>query len=150
LINSTPQMAKTDLSISYEVRPKKDPLTQEIIGEMFFPLVMISIKYGHRYSRPFLALVDSGSDRNLLPADIGESIGISFKKSKFITIGGIGSAQVKAFPKQVKLKIDSNEYTVSADFCFEQRIALLGRDGFFNLFQSVTFNEKTHYLDIKI
>lgn len=143
-------MAKDSISFSYEHYPKTDSKTGKIIGEKFYPIVIIKIKYGPQYSRPFRALVDSGSDRNLFPAHIGESIGISFKKGESVIIKGIGNGETKAKTKKVKLCIDTNKYDSEIDFSYDQQMPLLGREGFFDLFESVTFNHKTKFFDIKL
>lgn len=143
-------MAKNSISFSYERYPKTDPKSGKIIGEKFYPIVIIKLNYGHKLSRPFRALVDSGSDRNLFPAHIGESIGISFKKIKPVTIKGIGKGEIKAYTKKVKLYIDTNKYDTEVDFSYDQQMPLLGREGFFDLFECVSFNHKTKFFEIKI
>lgn len=143
-------MAKNSISFSYERYPKIDPKTRKVTGEKFYPIVIIKLSYGHQLSRPFRALVDSGSDRNLFPAHIGESIGISFRKIKPVTIKGIGKGETQAYTKKVKLYIDTNKYDLEIDFSYDQQMPLLGREGFFDLFESVSFNHKTKFLEIKI
>lgn len=127
----------------------KDRLTGEIKGQISRPMVSIRISYGHRLSLLFDALVDSGCDRNLFPAIIGEEIGINFKKAKPIVIGGIGDSFVKAFPIRVKLFLGIASYETIADFSYEQKIPLLGRSGFFNLFKSIKFDEQEKFFYIQ-
>ena len=141
-------MSNKIISFSYTGFPIIDPSIGRVINEIFRPIVPIRISYGHHLSRQFDALVDSGSDRNLFPASIGEAIGVNFKKIKPIFITGIGSIQIKAYPIKVTLFLGSNAYTTEADFCFEQRLPLLGRNGFFSLFKGLKFKEKEQFLDI--
>lgn len=143
-------MAKNSISFSYERYPKTDPKSGKIIGEKFYPIVVIKLEYGHQITRPFRALVDSGSDRNLFPAHIGESIGMSFRKIKPVTIKGIGKGETQAYTKKVKLIIDTNEYDTEVDFSYDQQMPLLGREGFFDLFERISFNHKSKFFEIKI
>lgn len=141
-------MADQIISFSYVGFPIRDSKTGEIIGQIFRPMIPIRISYGHHLSRSFDALVDSGSDRNLLPANIGESIGINFRKYKPLFISGIGNSQIKAFPVKIKIFVGNSSYETEADFSYEQKAPLLGRDGFFNLFKGLRFREEDQFLDL--
>lgn len=141
-------MSDKIISFSYVGFYVKDHNTGEIIDQIFRPVIPIRISYGHHISRTIEALVDSGSDRNLFPAQIGEAIGINFRKVKPIFITGIGDKIIKAFPCRIKIFIGTDIYDTDADFSFEQRAPLLGRQGFFNLFNGLKFKEKNQFLDI--
>lgn len=92
------------ISFSYVPYVIKDPDTGAYLGEIFRPVVAISISYGRLISHTFDAIVDSGSDINLFPARLGEYIGINFKNN-FKIVYGIGGVRVKAYTKKIKLHI---------------------------------------------
>lgn len=122
------------ISISYLPIPIINSKDKELNKEEFYPYVPIKISFNQHVSRTFEALVDSGSDRNLFPAFLGEVIGISFRGDAGKTIHGIGNSQIRAYPKKVKLYLNKLSFDVEIDFSFQQNIPLLGRNGFFNLF----------------
>ncbi|MDD5147197.1 MAG: hypothetical protein PHV63_01435 [Candidatus Daviesbacteria bacterium] len=134
-------------SFSYIGFPQTD-IAGNIIGETYRPIVQVRISYGHRLSREYDALVDSGSDRNLFPAELGELLGISFKKQKSKIINGIGGIKIKAYSVNIVIYLGSYKYNTSTDFSYEQRDLLLGREGFFNLFTKLIFRENDKFLDI--
>lgn len=142
-------MTHSPYSFSYVPFPQREPESGKIIGEIFRPLVVIRILYKHQLSRSFDALVDSGSDTNLFPAEIGEMVGINFRKrapNKFIM--GIGKQAIEAFTEKVSLYIGTNKLEAEVDFSYNQQVPLLGRNGFFNLFKKVTFREQDKFVDL--
>lgn len=94
-------------------------------------------------------LVDSGSDINLFPAEVGEQIGIPIKKGKLMPVFGIGQKEVIAYRHKVKLYFGTFNFLTDIDFCFEQRTPLLGRIGFFTNFKRVIFCEPERYLELE-
>ena len=143
-------MPQRKLTFDYPALPKKNPVTGEIIGELYYPLVVIRIAYKHHLGREFYALVDSGSDRNLFPASLGILVGMNIKKGTEVTIGGIGRINIKAFTHKITLYLGTKRFETEADFSFDQQVPLLGRNGFFNLFQSVTFKENKKVMTIEV
>lgn len=137
------------INLPYKGFPIHNPITGEVVHITYRPMLLVRISYGHHLSWEFEALVDSGSDRNLFPAYLGEIIGINFKKVKPLFINGIGGSQVEAFPVLIKLFIGAKSYETTIDFSYEQKIPLLGRKGFFNLFKSIKFDEKGKFFYIE-
>lgn len=127
---------------------EKDKETQKVIGEIFAPFIPVRIADDHRLSSPLHALVDSGAARNLLPAAFGIQIGIDIKKGRLVKLLGIGDIEVTAFTHKIKMYLGLHFFETEADFSFEQKIPLLGRHGFFNLFQAVIFDENFHQLKL--
>lgn len=142
-------MSNPTISISYLPIPIKDSQSQKVIGERFFPFIDIRISHKNIISESFRALVDSGSDRNLFPAKVGELIGINFEKSIARTIKGIGGIRIKAYTRQVKLYLYDHAFDTEIDFSYQQDLLLLGREGFFNLFKGIRFREKDRFLDLE-
>lgn len=115
----------------------------------YYPLIQIriSIDYG-LISYPFDALIDSGSDRNLFPLYFAKFLGITFK-GRPKKIYGIGDNFIEAYTAKISIWLSKKEYKTEADFSSQQRAPLLGRDGFFNLFKSIKFNEKGQFTYIE-
>lgn len=129
--------------------PVIDPITKRVIETIYRPIVPIRLSYNHRLSKyPFNCLVDSGSDRNLFPAVLGEQEGIKVKKGKEIGIVGIGNSVIKGYKHLVKIYLGTLGINTEVDFSYAQQVPLLGRDGFFNKFDLVKFDDKNHELTL--
>lgn len=126
----------------------QDPKTGEK-RIVHYPLIQIrvSIDYG-RISYPFDALIDSGSDRNLFPLYFAKYSGIIFK-GKPKKIYGIGDNFIEAYTARINIWLGETEYKTEADFSPQQKAPLLGRNGFFNLFKSIKFDEKGQFVYIE-
>jgi|SRR3990172_9347830 len=117
-------------SFTYFPFPFRDPKDYEI-KEIFRPTVPIKIGFGKKVSFAFQALVDSGSDRNLFPASIGEITGLNIRKGVKLEIMGIGRIKIISFTHEVTLYIEKCTFDVEIDFFYDQEVPLLGRNGFF-------------------
>ena len=131
---------------SYLPRPYEDPETN-ILGEIYQPMIAIRISKDHgQLSLQFDALIDSGADRNLLPLRFATGAGIQFKKTKPRKIYGIGSGYIDAYTAKVNRWVGTKKYETMADFSPQQNVPILGRDGFFNLFKSIKFDESGKFV----
>jgi len=138
------------LVFNYLSNPRKDYKTGKIIGQVYYPVIPIKLCYGHHIFKYLInSLVDSGSDRNLFPAEIGENIGIKIKNELSQEIGGIGGIKVIAFTHKVKIYLGNLEIDTFVDFSYEQKVPLLGRNGFFNYFKNVIFREKDNVVELE-
>lgn len=137
-------------TFNYLPNPRKDPKTGEIIGQMFYPVIPIKVCYKHHIFKYLInSLVDSGSDRNLFPAEIGENIGIKIKNELSQEIGGIGGIKIIAFTHSVKIYLGNFEIDTFIDFSYDQKVPLLGRNGFFNYFEKIIFKEKDKVVELE-
>lgn len=119
--------------------------------EIFRPTVPIAISYKGNPSWEFQALVDSGSDRNLFPAQLGESLDIDIKSGNPRPILGIGKNNIiDAYTHKIKIFISDYNFDSEADFSYEQQAPLLGRDGFFRFFKKIEFKEKEKVVEFRI
>lgn len=135
---------------NYLSNPRKDPKTGMITGQIFYPVIPIKLCYKHIIFKYLInSLVDSGSDRNLFPAEIGENIGIKIKNELSQEVGGIEGIKITAFTHRVKIYLGSYEINTFIDFSYEQKVPLLGRNGFFNYFKNVTFREKDKMIELE-
>ena len=126
-----------------------DPVSNKLI-EIYRPMISIRISKDHGpISLPFDALIDSGSDRNLFPLRFATSIGIHFKKMEPKQIMGIGKVIIDAYAAKMNIWVGTTKYQTEVDFSPQQQTPLLGRDGFFNLFKSVKFDEKGQFVYIE-
>lgn len=134
---------------SYLPRLFEDPKTH-VITEIYQPMVAIRIQKGHGQISPFFdALIDSGSDRNLFPLKLATYLGIEFKKEKSRRIYGIGEGYINAYTAKICIYLGTKRYETDADFSSKQNVPILGRDGFFNLFKSIRFDEKGQFVYIE-
>lgn len=125
--------------------------TNKTVGEIFRPMITIRLSIRHGSITPaFDALADSGSDRNLLPGRWGDILGINFKKIRPRVIRGIGGININVYPAKVNIWLVGEKYSTEADFSYEQKDPLLGRKGFFDLFENVCFKEKERFTVISL
>jgi hypothetical protein len=99
---------------------------------------------------PYLidCLVDSGADHNLLPAYLGEQLGIHVSQGEKLEHVGIGDMGITAYIHRVRMYVDTYGFETEVHFSYQQKIPLLGRYSFFRFFQSVTFNEQALQLEL--
>lgn len=134
---------------SYVPQTFQDSKSQKFI-QIHLPLIPIKVSNFHSQISPqFDALLDSGSDRNLFPMSLAKYLGINFGKNKLKNIYGIGKNHIKAYPSKIILWLGNKSYETEADFSKEQNIPILGRNGFFNLFKSIKFDEKGQFVYIE-
>lgn len=139
-----------ELTFDYIPIPRKDPKTQKIVGETYFPFIPIQLHFKEAV-RSFYALVDSGAERNLFPAELGELIGIKIKMGKLASIFGIGQHEIEGYTHVVNLSLGRiTNFNTEVDFSFEQNVPLLGRNGFFDFFRSVSFRERRKIIELRL
>ncbi|MBI3103631.1 hypothetical protein HYZ05_01700 [Candidatus Daviesbacteria bacterium] len=131
---------------SYVPQILQDPKGQKFI-QSYLPLIPIKVaKPNGQISPPFDALLDSGSDRNLFPMSLSKYLGIVFEKMKPGKIYGIGKNPINAYPARITLWLGNKSYETETDFSIQQNIPILGRQGFFDLFKSIKFDEKGQFV----
>ncbi|MBA3723382.1 MAG: hypothetical protein H0W89_00615 [Candidatus Levybacteria bacterium] len=117
---------------------------------IYRPIIAIRVSAKHKiYPNTIECVVDSGADFNLLPATIGEHLGLDIKKGEKVTHMGIGNIRIEAYKHNVSLYVGRRKVTTEAHFSYHQKIPLLGRDGFFKYFKTITFNEKQLLLSLE-
>lgn len=118
--------------------------------EIFRPFIPIKLSYAHgKISEDFDALLDSGSDTNLFPIDLGIIIGVNFRKSKKKRIMGIGKHLIDAYTSKTNIWIEGEKFATEIDFSPQQQTPLLGREAFFNLVKSINFRQNEKFVDIE-
>lgn len=103
------------------------------------PLIDIQVNYKHGQMIGLTALVDSGSDYNLFPADICRVLGINPTKGLPIRIKGIGDAPPIEAYRHFGIKIFFESLTIEtfADFSLAHNQTILGQKGFFDQFEGI-------------
>ena len=101
------------------------------------------------------SLVDSGADFCVFPANTGKAIGLDIHEGENVSTFGIGGKETLYFHK-VKVEVIINDepwiFECRAGFLTKlnsKGIGFLGRDGFFDLFQEVTFNQSVKMFRLK-
>jgi len=143
-------MAKT-IKLYYQVFPVVDNFGKKI-GEVARPFVNIVLNYKHgKMLGPMWALIDSGADYNLFPAEITPTLGINFKKGAPKTNEGIGGKRVKTYRHRgIKIFIEGYSFETSIDFGEEISVPLLGQQGFFDKFKQITFKRPQEEIIITV
>lgn len=146
-------MSQTKIILDYTSFKITDPISGKVLRNIFRPMAMVQMGDKNRETKPFLALLDSGSDRNLFPAAYGVSAGIDLAKGRHGGVLGIGGHKIKIYTHTVKLTLiatGNQSFTTEVDFSYQHNLAILGRNGFFNLFQAVNFKEKDKLVELTL
>lgn len=87
---------------------------------------------------------------NLFPAEHAKAVGLDVKSGLLVKTGGVGGT-IKAYRHNIDLHVGNKVFKTVADFTYDFPVALLGREGFFDLFKKVSFDEQKRVvtLDIK-
>lgn len=122
-----------------------------LLEMVYRPHIWFMFKIGHRLTRPIAGLIDSGADRNLFPAQIGEQLGINVKHGKPYINTGIGNHQITTFRHSgIDLLFDSGHYfQTEVDFSYEIETLLLGGIGFFDKFKKVILQKKEEIVKLE-
>lgn len=113
-------------------------------------IISIRLSANHRmYPHVINCLVDSGADFNLMPADIGEYLGLTIKKGKKQVRMGIGNVGIIAYKHPAKIFVHGYDFKTHIDFSYDHKIPLLGRYSFFKYFKKIIFNEKELQLELE-
>ena len=120
------------------------------------PVLKTSL-YHKNHERLFLidAIVDSGADFCVFPANTGKAIGLDVYEGENIITNGIGGKETLYFHKvkvEVIVKDEPWVFECRAGFSTKlnsKGIGFLGREGFFDLFQEVAFNQKVKMFRLK-
>jgi hypothetical protein len=96
------------------------------------------------------ALLDSGADKCLFNAEIGEALGLDVKSGATEYFGGVEGGRMETFIHQVKIQIRGMDLLVEmpVGFTYSRGVsAILGQDGFFDGFR-ITFERDRDIVEI--
>jgi hypothetical protein len=107
---------------------------------------------GNRLDFSFDSIIDSGADYCVFPSQLGELIGLNVELGKKLPTYGVGGQEILYFHHiKITLIIEGEawEFPCFAGFSRKMNykgVGLLGRQGFFNLFERVEFLESQRKL----
>lgn len=144
-------MPKAFIKLYYENLPVIDN-SGKIVGNVARPIVDLVLNYKHgKIIGPFQALIDSGSDYNLFPAEIADVLGIKLVKGALKETEGIGGKTVKTYRHSgVKMFVDGHSFETSVNFSKDISVPLLGQQGFFDKFKQISFNRREEEIIISV
>lgn len=122
-------------------------------NDIYTPKPLINLAINYKKSKPLTIwfLVDSGADFNLLPGYLGDLLKINVKKGKKRLASGIGDIQIESFFHEgIGIFIEGHKIETNAYFSYQQKIPLLGQNGFFDKCEKVLFNRKEEEIIITI
>lgn len=121
-----------------------------LVPRPFIPVFLIGPK--GKTGSPFYALLDSGADRTLLPADLAPVVGIDdITTGRHEPAMGIGGHAEDIYFHQLKLQVHGDQRRLPTEVGFGTNIfiPLLGRT-FFEHFRAVIFHEKQEEVELKV
>ena len=114
------------------------------------PVIPIEILYGDTSIR-YEVLVDSGADFNIVPAELGDILGIEVESGQQNIVNGITSGGLPYFIHSVTIRVGGLSYEVEVGFMPDMPpfgYGVVGQRGFFDLFK-VTFDRKKTEVELK-
>ena len=139
------------IKIYYQVFPVVDKLGKKT-GEVARPIIYFSLNYKHgKMFGPMGALIDSGADYNLFPAEIASALGINLKKGTEKINEGIGGKRVKTYRHSgIRVYVEGHSFDTTIDFGEEISVPLFGQQGFFDRFKQIAFKRSGEEIIITI
>ena len=135
-----------------QIPPRGDSLAKTI----HVPILKTSLFHKNKERLFYFdSVVDSGADFCVFPANTGKAIGLDVQEGKNISTFGVGGKETLFFHKvMVEVIINDQSWKFECWAGFSTRlntkgIGFLGRDGFFDLFQEVSFNQKVKMFRLK-
>ena len=115
-------------------------------GTISRPALKTWLQYGSTVTPfDFYSIIDSGADNCCFPASFAQHIQLNLTNApKTSTTGSTGIESAHIAKVVIWVEIDGTRYHFSCDSIFQPslQVGLLGRNGFFNMFSVVNFNEK--------
>lgn len=146
-----------DLVIPYTEFPVPPTEPFPTLTKRDYPILLVSLSYQKRStSFTFPAVIDSGADNCVLPAIIGRHLGIQIEAGpKLLTSGVAGSGLAYFHNVRVSFEIQSKPYHFDCFAGFmtdldQMGVGLLGRHGFFDLFETVAFNNSHRLIELTV
>ena len=124
---------------------------------MYSPRLPTALEYKNVRSQFYFAsVVDSGADYCVFPANFGERLGINIKSGNPTPMSGFGGkGHCFYHPVKVLVVIDKRIWRFKCFAGFSEQmdelgIGLLGRHGFFELFEEVIFDQRNKIFKLKL
>lgn len=109
---------------------------KKITLEIIRPIIPIILRYKQNKPVAFEALVDSGADICVFPAQIGELLGINIKSGAIGSLAGVIGKSGKIYYHNIIVEIGGNSTQINAGFSYSKKIqcGFLGQKGIFNIY----------------
>ena len=123
---------------------------KRITSECIRPIIPVRLKYNGR-SVSYEALIDSGADMCVFPAEIGELVGIDIKKGAVGDLTGVIGNAEKIYYHTIDIELGGNATQVVAGFSYSKNISsfgLLGQSGVFSVY-TIKFMYRKGFIDIE-
>ncbi len=137
------------MKFKYLKFPEADP-SKPFIGRPLVPVYL----HGENISTesPYFALVDSGADYVLFPADLAIAVGIEdINTGEKGEIVGIAGQKAAVYYHNLELQIQGSDRKLPVEVGFSKEIYMpvLGRS-FFRHFRSVNFSEQQEEVELRV
>lgn len=108
---------------------------KRITPTLIRPIIPVVLIYNGK-SIAYEALVDSGADMCVFPAQIGELVGIDIKDGQRGSLGGVIGKSGELYYHDIILSIGGNETRLRAGFTYEKKFdhGFLGQSGIFSIY----------------
>ena len=112
------------------------------------PVILTGLEYNNKVLQfQFGSIIDSGADHCVFPAQFGEAAGIDVRSGKEQASRGIGSDTAFFHQVNVRVFINNRQYQFPCWAGFMYSLdqigkGLLGRHGFFELFDVISFKDQ--------
>jgi hypothetical protein len=154
-LNATGEQPRRQFVIPYLTVPcPVDPIFQsaDMISR---PLVETSLMYGAKeLDVTFYSLVDSGADFCIFPAQFGEAVGVPVRRGRILHTSSIGTGAELYFHEVVTIvRLDGEMVPFRCEVGFTDQLdshGVLGRNGFFGLFERIVFKEIEGLLELQV
>jgi len=130
------------------------PPNQEVMYSPRLPTILEWNKTRSKFTFP--SLVDSGADYCVFPANFGERLGLDIQKGRLAQMSGFGG-RGQCFYHRVNVLVVINgkvwRFECFAGFSEQMNdlgMGLLGRHGFFELFEEVIFDQRKKVFKLKL
>jgi len=125
--------------------------TRVFIARPYIPVYLISRT--KRTPSPYYALLDSGADRVIFPADLANAVGIEDIKynARYEPTIGIGKQSVEVYFHKLAIKVLGEDRELSTEIGFANNftVPILGRS-FFRHYKAVIFEEAKERVELKL
>lgn len=113
------------------------------------PYLFVKLGYKRKWSGfAIRALVDSGSDHNVFPAQDAIIIGLPYKQGIKHKIEAVDESAIVVYASRTRLSYHNNVLETVIYFGENVKIPVLGRNGFFNYFKKVSFDVKNRKFEL--
>jgi len=95
------------------------------------------------------AMIDSGADVSIFPGVIANKIELDIEKKRTQPIGGIWKTRFDTYLHEIIFEVGGWQFESYACFAFDEvALPILGRDGFFDLFE-IKIDYSKEYIELK-